>query len=97
MKYSFSVSNLRETCCEKTLDNLYDNLQSTYRPQYATETAVLKIHHDIVSGLDNRKCTILASLDLSASFDTVDHTIFIARIQQLYGVDNVCKDWFESV
>ena len=76
--------------------NLYDNLQSAYRPQHATETAVLKIHHDIVSGLDNGKCTVLASLDLSAAFDTVDHSIFIARIQQLYGVDNVCKDWFES-
>ena len=78
--------------------NLYDNLQSAYRPQHATETAILKIHHDIVSGLDNVKCTVLASLDLSAAFDTVhvDHSIFIARIQQLYGVDSVCKDWFES-
>ena len=42
--------------------NLYDTLQSAYRPQHATETAVLKIHHDIVSGLDNGKCTVLASL-----------------------------------
>ena len=57
----------------------------------ATETAVLKIHHDIVSGLDNGKCTVFASLGLSAAVDTVDHSIFIARIQQLYGVDNVCK------
>ena len=60
--------------------NLYDNVQSAYRPQHATETAVLIIHHDIVSGLDNGKCTVLASLDLSAAFDTVDHSIFIARI-----------------
>ena len=76
--------------------NLYCNLQSAYRPQHATETAVLKIYHDIVSDLENGKCTVLASLDLSAAFDTVDHSIFIARIQQLYGVDSVCKDWFES-
>ena len=75
--------------------NLYENLQSVYRPQHATETAVLKIHHDIVSGLDNGKCTVLASLDLSAAFDTVDHSIFIERLQELYGVDSVCEDWFE--
>ena len=74
--------------------NIYDSLQSAYWPQHATETAVLKIHHAIVSGLDNG--TVLASLVLSAAFDTVDHFIFIARTQQLYGVDNVCKDWFES-
>ena len=76
--------------------NLYDNLQSAYRPQHATETVVLKIHHDIVSAPDNVKCTVLASLDLSAAFDTVDHSIFIARIQQLYGMDSVCKAWFGS-
>ena len=76
--------------------HLHDNLQSAYRPQHATETAVLKIHHDIGNGVDNGKCTVLASLDLSATFDTVDHSIFIARIQQLYGVDSVCKGWLES-
>ena len=76
--------------------NLYNNLQSAYRPQHATETAVLKIHYDIISGLDNGKCTVLASVDLLAAFDTVDHSLCIGRIQQLYGVDSVGKDWFES-
>ena len=30
--------------------------------------------NDILASLDNKHCIILASLDLSAAFDTVDHT-----------------------
>ena len=55
--------------------NLYDPLQSAYRAKHATETAIIKLNNDIIGGIDEGKCTILASLDLSAAFDTVDHDI----------------------
>ena len=76
-------------------NNLYDSLQSAYRSQHSTETAILKIHNDIIEGLDASKCTVLSSLDLSAAFDTVDHTICIRRLSHLYGVGTVLQ-WFES-
>ena len=44
-------------------NNLYDPLQSAYRSQHSTETAILKIHNDIIEGLDAGKCTVLSSLD----------------------------------
>ena len=34
-------------------------------------------------------CTVLTSLDLSAAFDTIDHAIFLRRLNVLYGVDAV--------
>ena len=77
-------------------NNLYDPLQSAYRSQHSTETAILKIHNDIIEGLDAGKCTVLSSLDLSAAFDTVDHTICIRRLSHLYGVDGTVLQWFES-
>ena len=58
-------------------NNLYDPLQSAYRAQHATETAILKINNAILSGLDKGKCTVLASLDLSAAVDTADYVIFL--------------------
>ena len=36
---------------------------------------MLKINNNIISSLDQNKCTLLASLDLSAAFDTVDHLL----------------------
>ena len=77
-------------------NNLYDPLQSAYRSQHSTETAILKIHNDIIEGLNAGKCTVISSLDLSAAFDTVDHTICIRRLNYLYGVDCTVPQWFES-
>ena len=69
-------------------NNLYDPLQSAYRSQHSTETAILKIHNDIIEGLDAGKYTVLnRSLDLSAAFDTVDHPICLRRLNYLCGVD----------
>ena len=77
-------------------NNLYDPLQSAYRAQHVTETAILKINNDILRGLDKGKCTVLAPLDLSAAFDTVDYVIFLRRLQNLYEVEQTALQWFGS-
>ncbi len=78
------------------INSLHDMYQSAYREKHSTETAILKLHTDILSSLDNRKCTLLASLDLSAAFDTVDHLTFLKRLQQQYGVTGNAHKWFAS-
>ena len=65
--------------------NLYDPHQSAYRSKHSTETAVLKIQNDIIRNFDMGMCTVLTSLDLFAAFDTVDHAIFLRRLNFLYG------------
>ena len=56
----------------------------------------MKIHNDIVTSLDQKKCTLLASLDLSTAFDTVDYSILIHRLQYEYGIGGVALQWFRS-
>ena len=49
-------------------------LQSAYRKFHSTETALLKLTNDIMETIDSGKITILTALDMSAAFDTLDHT-----------------------
>ena len=74
----------------------YDPLQSAYRKNHSTETATLKLCNDVITVLNFGHCTLMASLDLSAAFDTVDHTIVLRRLQTLYCVNGTVIEWFKS-
>ena len=75
--------------------NLYDPLQSAYRAKHEKQTAIIKLNNDIIGGMDEGKCTILASLNLSAAFDKVDHDILLRRLQVVYGIDETALLWFK--
>ena len=57
--------------------------QSAYLPSKPIETILAKISRDILTNLDNKNGTILALLDLSSAFDTIDHTILIHRLTSI--------------
>ena len=63
--------------------NTSNQYQSAYRKFHSTETALLKIHNDILASMDAGKVTTLTLLDLSAAFDTIDHAIL--RRQLVWG------------
>ena len=52
--------------------SLHDPMQSAYKRAHSTETALVRISNDILQATDNNKSMILASLDPSDAFDTVD-------------------------
>ena len=57
-----------------------NDYRSAYRKFHSTDTALLEIHNDILSSMDDSRVTALTLLDLSAAFDTVDHTILLRRL-----------------
>ena len=59
---------------------LSNHEQSAYKSFHSTETALLKIHNDIICNMDNGKVTALTLLDLSAAFDTIDHSSLLERL-----------------
>ena len=59
-------------------NNLYPLKQSGYRYFHSTETVLIKIFNDLCCVLDEGWNTVLVLLDLSCSFDMVDHEILCA-------------------
>ena len=54
-------------------NNLDEKLQSAYKKMHSTETALLRVHDDMLRTVDRGSTVVLLLLDLSAAFDTVDH------------------------
>ena len=67
-------------------NDLLDPLQSAYRVNHSTETAILRVHSDIAKALDQQKATLLVLLDLSAAFDTIDTIRLLNLLQTYYGI-----------
>ena len=77
-------------------NSLYDPLQSAYRKYHCTETAMIKVHHDITTELDNGSIAALIMLDLLAAFDMIDHVILLKRLNYSFGITGTAHMWFES-
>ena len=77
-------------------NDLEESLQSAYKTFHSTETALVKVHNDIVSAIDNQSYIVLLLLDLSAAFDTVDHKIFLQRLSCRFGINGKTLRWFKS-
>ena len=96
------LSKLLEHLASKQLvaylleNDLLPDLQSAYRSNHSTETAVLKVLSDILLALDSGKLALLSLLDLSASFDSVDHDMLLQRLQMSYGLGGNVIAWFAS-
>ena len=73
---------LKRLVSESLNDNLdvINNLpavQSAYHLHHSTETVLTKVVSDIAMAADSGNVSVLVLLDLSAAFDTVDHSILI--------------------
>jgi hypothetical protein len=66
--------------------NLFPAQQSAYRTNHSTETVVLSIHNDLVRSIDSGNVSLLALLDLSSAFDTVDHNILLSVLENRFSI-----------
>jgi hypothetical protein len=70
----------------------WDPQPHAYRQYHSCETALLDILDTIYTGIDEKKVTLLALLDLSAVFDTIDHGILSQRLL-VCGITETAHKW----
>jgi hypothetical protein len=51
---------------------------------------------DLYRMVDDRQAAVLIGLDLSAAFDTVDHSVLLGRLQSVFGISGAALRWIES-
>ena len=70
--------------------------QSAYRKHHSTETALTRVCSDLITRLDRGDFSLMAFLDLSAAFDTVDKSILLHRLSRTFGIGGAALEWFNS-
>ena len=79
-----------------TTNNLHDKMQSAYKQHHSTETALMRVQHDIVRNLDSGRCVMLVLLDTSAAFDTINIDILLNTLGSRFNIGGTALDWFRS-
>jgi Reverse transcriptase (RNA-dependent DNA polymerase) len=98
----FAVSKpLKRLVAKHLVAYLKDNgslphLQSAHLTHRSTDTPVLKVLLDIFTALDYSNLVVFMMLDMSAAFDSVDHSTGLQRLEKSYGVNGVNINWFSS-
>ena len=76
-------------------NNILSSFQSGFRPGHSTVTTLNKICDDIRYGIDNQQVTVLALLDFSNAFNTVDFDILLAILRSI-NISPIAAEWFCS-
>jgi len=74
--------------------NLLANHQSAYRKFHSTLLG--RFISDLTLAASQGHHTLLAKLDLSAAFDTVDHPILLERLSRSFNISHQALEWFTS-
>ena len=86
------ISKLIEKIVSKRLRDyisvtgLGTKFQSAYRPGHSTETALLRVHNDLVQHVEQGNCAMLILLDLNAAFDLIDQGILLSCLSNVFGI-----------
>ena len=87
---------LKRIQSQTTSSSNFNPFQSAYRRYFSTEFALLFALDNTYHAIDAGSSTVLVSLDLSAAFDTIEHSVLLNRLQNSFGFTGLALAWFQS-
>ena len=96
------ISKLTEKIVKKrlldhlTTNSLLNPFQSGYTKFYSTETTLRSLHDHLSNAVSMQQVSCIYLPDLSAAFDTLDHSILLHRLSTWSGISSVSLQWFTS-
>ena len=79
-----------------TYNSLLNPFQSAYTKFYSNESTLLSLHDYLCNAISMQQVSCLCLLDLSAAFDTLDHSILLHRLSTWFVISSVSLQWFTS-
>ena len=73
----------------------FSAMQSGFRACHGCTSATLKVLNDLLTDIDKKQYCAAVFIDLAKAFDSVNHHIFIGRLNSL-GFSNNCLAWFTN-
>ena len=77
-------------------NNVVEENQSAYRKYHSTETALSDVTSALFNQADGGQVSVLTLLDLSAAFDTLDHSILLRKLETTFGICGMALKWLDS-
>ena len=69
--------------------------QSGFRTKHSTDTCLTLLNNEILNGIDNGLFTAMIFIDLQKAFDTIDHEIFLMKLECI-GFNKSTILWYRS-
>jgi hypothetical protein len=66
-----------------------------YIKSHSIGTTVLYVHDHLIKAMGLPQVTCLNLLDLSAAFDTIDHSILLERLSFWFGITSTALSWIK--
>ena len=76
--------------------SLHSNQATARRKHHSCETAVVRIYSDLLVAIDKQSHALLVLIDLSAAFDTINHSLLISKLQKVYNIGGNVIAWIKS-
>src|ERR1043165_4269824 len=77
-------------------NSLLNPHQSGFTKHHSTETLLASLYNKLVSAISHQQVSGLCLLDISAAFETIDHSLLLQRLSSWFRISGTALLWFQS-